>query len=148
MSKKRREGREEVVQIKLRGPKTVRTMTNQTVALPSICSTMYPVLAWKVFIKARGGRGEDNEPVLKWKDGSLFNTRELGRLICGWSRSGERLTPRDLRAAMPTLLVRRGVKEETLKILGWWKSNTFNSYIRKGHENDWGEAKKRLANDP
>ena len=85
----RKEGKEEVVQIKLRAPKTVRTMPNQIVALPSIRSTMCPVLAWKGFIKARGGRGADEEPVFKWKDGSLFNTRELGKMMWGWSRIGE-----------------------------------------------------------
>ena len=144
LEEKRKEGKEEVVQIKLRAPKTVRTMPNQIVALPSIRSTMCPVLAWKGFIKARGGRGADEEPVFKWKDGSLFNTRELGKMMWGWSRIGERVTPRDLRAAMPTLLARRGVKEETLKMLGRWKSSAFNSYIRKGRENDWGEAKNAL----
>ena len=119
-------------------------MPNHVVALRAISSTMCPVLAWKGFIKARGGRGEDDDPVFRWQNGGHFNTRELGRMMWGWSRIGERVTPRDLRAAMPTLLARRGVKEETLKMLGRWKSNAFNSYIRKGRENDWGEAKNAL----
>ena len=144
LEEKREQGREEVVQIKLRAPKTIRSMPNQVVALPAISSTMCPVLAWKGFIKARGGRGEDDDPVFRWQNGGPFNTRELGRMMWGWSRIGERVTPRDLRAAMPTLLARRGVKEETLKMLGRWKSNAFNSYIRKGRENDWGEAKNAL----
>ena len=78
---------------------------------------------------------------------SIFTTEAEAtetRMMWGWSRIGERVTPRDLRAAMPTLLARRGVKEETLKMLGRWKSNAFNSYIRKGRENDWGEAKNAL----
>ena len=49
LEEKREQGREEVVQIKLRAPKTIRSMPNQVVALPAISSTMYPVLAWKGF---------------------------------------------------------------------------------------------------
>ena len=101
-------------------------------------------LAWNGFIKARGGYGKEEEPVFKWKNGKLFNTRELGKMMWSWSKVGERVTPRDLRAAMPTLLARRGVKEETLKMLGRWKSSAYNAYIRKGRENDWGEAKEAL----
>ena len=144
IEEKRGQKKQKVVQISLRAPKTVRSMPNQIVALPSIRSSMCPVLAWSGFIKARGGYGKEDEPVFKWKNGKLFNTRELGKMMWSWSKVGERVTPRDLRAAMPTLLARRGVKEETLKMLGRWKSSAYNAYIRKGRENDWGEAKEAL----
>ena len=61
-----------------------------------------------------------------------------------WNWVGERVSPGELRAAMPTLLARRGAKEETIKMLGRWKSSAYNAYIRKGRENDWGEAKEAM----
>ena len=60
------------------------------------------------------------------------------------SRVGERVTPRDLRAGMPTLLARRGVREESLKMLGRWKSGAFNNYVRRGRENNWRESRDVL----
>ena len=49
--------KEEVIQVKLRGPKTMRVMPHQVVALPTVKSSLCPVLAWKGYVKARGGRG-------------------------------------------------------------------------------------------
>ena len=57
LEEKRKEGKEEVVQIKLRAPKTVRTMPNQIVALPSIRSTMSQFWHGKALLK-RGGEEE------------------------------------------------------------------------------------------
>ena len=136
--------KEEVVQVKLRGPKTMRVMPHQVVALPTVKSSLCPVLAWKGYVKARGGRGEGGDPVFRWKNGKSFNTRDLGRILWEMSRVGERVTPRDLRAGMPTLLARRGVKEESLKMLGRWKSGAFNNYVRRGRENNWRESRDVL----
>ena len=61
-----------------------------------------------------------------------------------WSGQGPRFTPRDLRAALPTVLARKGVNEDMLKMLGRWSSKAYNSYIRKGRANAWSEAKSAL----
>ena len=89
----------------------MRVMPHQVVALPTVKLSLCPVLAWKGYVKARRGRGERGDPVFRWKDGKNFSTRDLGRILWEMSRVGERVTPRDLRAGMPTLLARRGVKE-------------------------------------
>ena len=61
-----------------------------------------------------------------------------------WSGQGPRVTPRDLRAALPTLLARKGVSEDTIKMLGRWSSKAYNSYIRQGRANAWTDAKSAL----
>ena len=140
--------KEEVVQITLTAPKTVRTMPVQVIALPSIGSTLCPVSAWKAFVKAfvkeKGKSWKEDDLVFVWSNGKPFTSRELGRLMTAWSGQEARATPRDLRAALPSLLARKGVKEETLKMLGRWSSSAYNSYIRKGRANSWADAKAAL----
>ena len=136
--------KEEIIQISLTAPKTVRSMPRQVVALPAVQSVLCPVSAWKAFVKARKGRMDPEGLVFCWSGGRPFTSRELGRLLALWSDSEARVTPRDLRAALPSLLARKGVKEETLKMLGRWSSSAFNNYIRKGRANSWAEAKKAL----
>ena len=136
--------KEEVVQISLTAPKTVRSMPRQVVALPAVQSVLCPVSAWKAFAKAGKGRMDPEGLVFCWSGGRPFTSRELGRLLALWSGPEARVTPRDLRAALPSLLARKGVKEETLKMLGRWSSSAFNNYIRKGRANSWAEARKAL----
>ena len=136
--------REEVVQITLTAPKTMRTMPYQVVALPAVSSVLCPVAAWRALGKAKGKVGHQEDLVFSWSSGSPFTIRELGRLMGEWSDQESRYTPRDLRAALPTLLARKGVSEDTLKMLGRWSSKAFNSYIRQGRANAWTDAKNAL----
>ena len=64
--------------------------------------------------------------------------------MASWSGQEAKATPKDLRAALPSLLARKGVREETLKMLGRWSSSAFNSYIRQGRANSWADAKAAL----
>ena len=136
--------REEVVQITLTAPKTMKTMPYQVVALPAVSSVLCPVSAWKALGKAKGKVVHQSELVFCWSSGNPFTIRELGKLMGEWSGPEHRATPRDLRAALPTLLARKGVSEETLKMLGRWSSKSFNNYIRQGRANAWTEAKDAL----
>lgn len=145
LSEHKQEGRkEEVVQITLTAPKTMRTMPHQIVALPAVNSVLCPVSAWKALGKARGRSWKEDELVFSWSSGAPFTSRELGRLMGEWSGPGTRATPRDLRAALPTLLARKGVSEDTLKMLGRWSSKAYNNYIRQGRANAWADAKAAL----
>ena len=136
--------KEEVIQISLTAPKTVRYMPRQVVALPAVQSVLCPVSAWKAFAKVMKGRMDPEGLVFCWSSGRPFTSRELGKLMTLWSGPEARVTPRDLRAALPSLLARKGVKEDTLKMLGRWSSSAYNNYIRKGRANSWADAKKAL----
>ena len=136
--------KEEVVQIRLTAPKTVTTMPVQVVALPAISSVLCPVSAWKAFVKAGKNIQERDDLVFRWSNGKPFTIRELGKFMANWSGQEAKATPKDLRAALPSLLARKGVREETLKMLGRWSSSAFNSYIRQGRANSWADAKAAL----
>ena len=144
MDHKQEGRREEVVQITLTAPKTMRTMPYQVVALPAVSSVLCPVSAWKAFVKAKRKTGSQEDLVFSWSSGAPFTIRELGGLMGEWSGQGPRVTPRDLRAALPTLLARKGVSEDTIKMLGRWSSKAYNSYIRQGRANAWTDAKSAL----
>ena len=144
MDHKQEGKREEVVQINLTAPKTMRTMPYQVVALPAVSSVLCPVAAWKAFRKAKGKVLNQDDLVFSWSSGNPFTIRELGGMMGEWSGQGPRATPRDLRAALPTLLARKGVSEDTLKMLGRWSSQAYNSYIRQGRANAWSEAKAAI----
>ena len=136
--------KEEVVQIRLTAPKTVTTMPVQVVALPAISSVLCPVSAWKAFVKAKTQAHGMEDLVFRWSSGKPFTIRELGKFMDKWSGQEARATPKDLRAALPSLLARKGVREETLKMLGRWSSSAFNSYIRQGRANSWVDARKAM----
>ena len=79
-------------------------------------------------------------------DGTMLTTSRLNDVLEKISRPlGERVTSRDFRGAIPTLLARQGAKTSELKMLGRWSSKAFHHYIKRGRANNWKQLKSLFS---
>ena len=142
-------GNEEVttIQLTLKQPKTSRSLPVQVVELPEIGGWMCPVKAHRQWQEGKKNKTVGGKALFTWDDDSLITLSEINGILAVILEEEEpRLTTRAFRPALPTILARQGVSEESLKSLGRWTSRTYLHYVREGRSADWQGLLRNLKN--
>ena len=98
-------------------------------------------------VHQHGAKTVGGKALFTWDDDSLITLREINEILAVILEEEEpRLTTRAFRPALPTILARQGVSEESLKSLGRWTSRTYLHYVREGRSADWQGLLRNLKN--
>ena len=76
-------GKEKVstIQLKLKSPKTSRSLPTKVVELPELGDWFCPVRAYKVWQRSRKGKQSGSQPFFTWRDDSLVTLEEVNAII-------------------------------------------------------------------
>ena len=103
-------------------------------------------MAYRVWIKARKGEGNGEDPVFTFSGGFMLTCIILNRILIEiLPKHGQKITSRDFRASLAMGLARKGAKDSSIKLPGSWISRAYNSYIKRGLANSWRELKDLLS---
>ena len=126
------------LQLKLKCPKTSRTLPTQVVELPEVGGWLCPVRALREWQGTMKGKRTGGTPLFSHEDGTLLTITDLNEVLSKILPDKEPpLNSRGFRPALPTILARQGASEELLKSLGRWTSRTYLHYVREGRTGDW-----------
>ena len=132
-----------IIRLHLRQPKTVRSSPAQIVEIPQATGPLCPYMSYWMWAKKAGGRGPNEDPIFRMEDGGMLTSRILNDVLRELSpKDSPKITTRDFRGALATILARRGAKKSTLMMLGRWKSDAYGHYVKGGRANNWREMRK------
>ena len=133
------------LQLKLKCPKTARTMPVQIVEIPSIGNKFCAVRAFVKWIAGRRIKQTGDTPVFTKSNGELVTVGYLNNVLADLLKDeSPKITARAFRPGLSTILARKGVSSESLKSLGRWSSKAFEVYIRRGRANNWRNLRIQL----
>ena len=133
------------LQLRLRQPKTSRTMPVQIIEVPEIGGNYCAVKAFEKWHSGRKARQDRTTPVFTKVNGELVTTSWLNKILRLLLKDEVPIvTARAFRPGLATILARDGASPEELKALGRWTSKAFESYIRKGRANNWRKARAQI----
>jgi hypothetical protein len=102
----------------------------------------------KAFEKWRAGRKckhDPSTPVFTMANGDLVTTGYINRVLDSLLQDeNPKITAKAFRPGLVTILAQQKATPEELKILGRLTSKAFETYIRRGRENNWHGAITQL----
>ena len=135
----------EFLQLRLRQPKTVRSLPEQIVEIPEVGSKLCAVKAMKKWIHSRKVKQDPNSPVFTLATGDLVTVSYLNKVLQAiLPNESPKITARSFRPGLSTILAQQGADPESLKSLGRWTSKSYLTYIKKGRANNWRNTRKQL----
>ena len=126
------------LQLKLKQPKTARTISVQIVEMPETGGLMCPVKAYEDWRTHRKEPIIGGRPVYTWACGAIVTIGDINKkmeALLLWEST--KVTTRAFRPALPTILAREGASEDMLLSLGRWTSKSYLNYVRKDRIADW-----------
>ena len=134
-----------VLQLKLKSPKTSRSMPEQIVEVPEIGSKFCAVRALCKWAAGRKTKQARSTPVFTKSNGELVTVSHLNTVLAVLLKDEKpRITAKAFRPGLSTILARKGVSSESLKSLGRWTSKAYEVYIRRGRANNWRNIRTQL----
>ena len=135
----------EFLKLRLRQPKTVRSLPEQIVEIPEVGSKLCAVKAMKKWIHSRKVKQDPNSPVFTLATGDLVTVSYLNKTLQAiLPNESPKITARSFRSGLSTILAQQGADPESLKSLGRWTSKSYLTYIKKGRANNWRNTWKQL----
>ena len=135
----------EFLQLRLKQPKTARSLPEQIVEIPEVGSKLCAVKAMKKWIHSRKTKQDPNSPVFTLASGDLVTVSYLNKVLQAiLPNETPKITARSFRPGLSTLLAQQGADSESLKSLGRWTSKSYLTYIKKGRANNWRNTRKQL----
>ena len=135
----------EFLQLRLKQPKTARSLPEQIVEIPEVGSKLCAVKVMKKWIHSRKTKQDPNSPVFTLASGDLVTVSYLNKVLQAiLPNETPKITARSFRPGLSTLLAQQGADSESLKSLGRWTSKSYLTYIKKGRANNWRNTRKQL----
>lgn len=133
------------LQLRLKQPKTSRSMPTQIVEIPEIGGQFCAVKAFRKWKQGRKARQDQSTPVFTKTNGELVTISYVNRTLKLLLKEEIPIvTARAFRPGLATILARNGANSEELKSLGRWSSRAYEAYIRKGRANNWRGARAQI----
>ena len=135
----------EFLQLRLKQPKTARSLPEQIVEIPEVGSKLCAVKAMRKWMHSRKTKPDPNSPVFTLATGDLVTVSYLNKVLQTLlPNETPKITARSFRPGLSTILAQQGADSESLKSLGRWTSKSYLTYIKKGRANNWRNTRKQL----